>query len=288
MITAIRWWLLAGATTIVVSLLVIFSLGLNLGIDFTGGSLMVIAGEPDRGDQVREIVESNLQTAASVSVGEGGNYLIRTERMSEEEHAALARALRDAGILKEELRYEFVGPTIGEELKRKAWWGLASVSIVIVLYLMYTFRQAIGSIAGWKFGLAALYALFHDLAVVLAIFVLLGKTTGVTIDTLFVTAMLSLLGFSVNDTIVIFDRFRSEWLSKGTRGLLEVLDRAVRASLVRSLNIAFAVLLVLGALFFFGGETIKWFVVALIAGTVVGTYSSLFVAPPLLYYLAKR
>jgi preprotein translocase SecF subunit len=100
--------------------------------------------------------------------------------------------------------------------------------------------------------------------------------------------MLSLLGFSVNDTIVIFDRFRSEWLGRGQAGLREVLDRAVKASLVRSLNIAFAVLLVLGALFFFGGETIRWFVVALIAGTLVGTYSSLFVAPPVLYYLAKR
>ena len=288
MITATRLWLIVGAVTIGTSLLIIGALGFNLGIDFTGGSLLVMAGEAGRTAQVREIAQKNLNLEASVSEGDGGQYVIRTARMDEEQHAALIAALTEASIFKEELRYEFVGPTIGEELKRKAVLGLAAVSIAIVLYLMYTFRQAVGSIAGWKFGLAALYALVHDLAVVTALFVILGKTSGVVIDTLFVTAMLSLLGFSVNDTIVIFDRFRSEWLVKGKASLLEVLDRAVRASLARSLNIAFAVMLVLGALLFFGGATIQWFVIALIAGTVVGTYSSLLVAPPLLYYLAKR
>jgi len=196
--------------------------------------------------------------------------------------------LREAGLLSEELRFESIGPTIGAELRRKAIVALGVVLVALIAYLAYIFRETAGLVAAWKFGVAAIYALLHDLLFVTAVFVILGKVLGVTVDTLFVTALLAILGYSVNDTIVIFNRVKSDWLASRSGSLLETLDGAVRKSLTRSLNTSFTTLLVLGALLLFGGSTIRWFIVALAAGTIAGTYSSLFVAPPLLYYLAKR
>ncbi|HLD26156.1 MAG TPA: protein translocase subunit SecF [Candidatus Andersenbacteria bacterium] len=287
MIQETRLWLIVGVVTIAVSFVIIATLGFNLGIDFTGGSLLVIEGRAPDAEAVRTLLQEELELPVTVSLADG-QYFIRTVPLTEEEHAAVVAALEAAGMFMQELRYESIGPTIGTELRRKATLSLGLVSLVIIVYLIFIFRETKGIIAGWKFGLAALYALLHDLAVVTALFVILGEVLNVVMDTLFVTAMLSLLGFSVNDTIVIFDRFKRDWRTRSSGNFLDILDRAVRACVTRSLNISFAILLVLGALFFFGGESIRWFVVALIAGTIVGTYSSLLVAPPLLYYLARR
>ena len=131
-------------------------------------------------------------------------------------------------------------------------------------------------------------ALTHDLLLVTVLFVVLGQTHGVVIDTLFVTAMLAILGYSVNDTIVLFNRLKEEWLSTRTDPLVDVMDRAAQNTVIRSLNTSLTTLLVLGTLLLLGGTTIRWFVLALAAGTIVGTYSSLFVALPVLHFLAKK
>jgi len=273
MITKPHIWLIVSAGTIVVSLLIIFLVQPQWGIDFTGGSLLEISAPGADAEAIRTALESVLDNSVTVQASQEGRFLIRTVPLTEDQHQVALEALGEADLLEEQLRFESIGPTIGEELRRKAITAIIIVVIALIGYLAYTFRQASGVVSSWKFGLAAVYALIHDLLFVLAVFVLLGAWYGVKIDTLFVTAMLALLGYSVNDTIVIFNRLKSEW-GASTGGLLETLDDAVRHSLIRSLNTSLTTLLVLTALLLVGGQTIRWFVVALLIGTIIGTYSS--------------
>lgn len=259
-----------------------------VGIDFTGGSLLEVEATGAGPEEVKMLLEQETGWSASVQSGEGNRLLIRMVALSEPQHQEVLRVLSEGDMLVEELRFESIGPTIGAELRRKAVVAVAVVLVVLVAYLAYTFRETAGLISAWKFGVAAIYALLHDLLFVMAVFVVLGVVFEVSIDTLFVTAMLAILGYSVNDTIVIFNRLKSEWLATRSGNFLNTLDSAVKNSLVRSLNTSFTTLLVLGALLTLGGSSIRWFIVALAVGTIIGTYSSLFVAPPLLYFLAKR
>lgn len=288
MIKRPKKWLAISFITMVISVGLIGIIRPVMGIDFTGGSLLEVEVKSVGPEEVQSLLKQEFDMTSSVQTGEGGRLIIRTEYLSEEQHQNVLGLLGEREILVEELRFESIGPTIGAELRRKAVVAVAVVLAVLVTYLAYTFRETAGLISAWKFGVAAIYALLHDLLFVMAVFVILGATVGVSIDTLFVTAMLAILGYSVNDTIVIFHRLRSEWMSAGGATLLDTLDGAVKKSLTRSLNTSFTTLLVLGTLLLLGGVSIRWFIVALAAGTIVGTYSSLFVAPPLLYFLAKR
>ncbi len=275
--------------TITVSVLATAVLRPVPGIDFTGGSLMEIETAREVSpEEASRLLREKMDLEASAQSAGDSRLLIRTEPLSQKQHQEAVQSLNDQGVFKEELRYESIGPTIGAELRQKAIVAVTVVLAVLVVYLAYTFRHTAGLISAWKFGVAAIYALVHDLLAVLALFAVLGAWLGVTVDTLFVTAMLAILGYSVNDTIVIFNRLRSQWLTTRRGTLLDALDEAVKKSLTRSLNTSFTTLLVLGALLLLGGPSIRWFIVALAAGTILGTYSSLFVAPPCLYYLAKK
>lgn len=280
-----RPWLIVTALTILISAGVVIGQPPALGIDFTGGSLIELTTTGSVHD-VRALIDQQGLNA-SVQLTESGSLIVRTTSLSEDEHQDFLTQLRDAELFGEELRFESIGPTIGAELTRKAWVAVVSAVIAMVLYLAYTFRQASGLINSWKFGIAAAVALLHDVLLVTAVFALL-QTAGARIDTLFVTAMLAILGYSVNDTIVLFNRFKEEWLTTRQGDLATVMDQAARKTLARSLNTSFTTLLVLIALLVLGGETLRWFVVALALGTIAGTYSSLFVAPPVLHFLAKR
>ena len=287
MIQRTKIWLIISLVSLVSSLAIIIFIRPTWGIDFTGGSLLEFSTQNSSVEDVRNLLNAEIDINVSIQRGSEGTLIIKAPPLSEVEHQEIVAVLGRENVMKEELRFESIGPTIGSELRRKALTAVSVVVVVLIAYLAYTFRQASGFISSWKFGLAAVYALVHDLMLVLAVFVLLGKFSGVTIDTLFVTAMLAILGYSVNDTIVIFNRLKSEWTMNRSESLINVLDSAVKKSLVRSINTSFTTLLVLGSLLFFGGTTIRWFIVALVSGTVVGTYSSLFVAPPVLYFLAK-
>ncbi|MGH9858169.1 MAG: protein translocase subunit SecF, partial [Acidobacteriota bacterium] len=164
--------------------------------------------------------------------------------------------------------------------------GIAVVGMI--LYLAYVFRSMKGTIAPWKLGVAAVYALVHDLIFVTGVFTIFGRLWGAPLDILFVTAQLAILGYSANDSIVIFHRLQQEWQKARGKTLLAAINDAITSSLTRSFNTSFTTLLVLLALLVFGGSTIRWFVLTLTIGTVVGAYSSLFVAPPFLYYLTVR
>lgn len=179
-------------------------------------------------------------------------------------------------------RTENVGPVIGQELEKKALLAVLVASVVIVLYIAYSFRKVPKPTSSWRFGVAAIVALVHDILMVVGVFAILGHFMGVEIDTLFVTALLTVIGFSVHDTIVVFDRIRENLLKNINKKFTEIANLAVVQTLGRSLNTSLTVIFVLLALLLFGGETIKWFVVALLVGIISGTYSSIFNATALL------
>lgn len=287
MIKKPKIWIIISSLTLLTAVAITAIIGPTWGIDFTGGSLLEFSTEETDVNKIRDLLQEETEIDLSVQSTNEGNIILKAEPLSENQHEKITGLLGRENILKEELRFESIGPTIGSELRRKSLTAISLVVIVLIAYLAYAFRQASGFLSSWKFGLAAVYALIHDLMIVLAVFVLLGKFLGVTIDTLFVTAMLAILGYSVNDTIVIFNRLKAEWIASKQESLVNILDKAVKKSLVRSLNTSFTTLLVLGSLLLFGGNTIRWFVLALACGTIIGTYSSLFVAPPALYFLAK-
>ncbi len=263
--------------------------GLKLGIDFTGGALLEYKFEKPVDVNVlkSEIVKQGVEVGQITSSGEN-TYIIKTKPIEQEKINALKQDLNQKFGNIEERRVENVGPVIGDELKRKALLAVGIASLVIVLYIAFSFRKVPKPTASWRFGIAAVIALLHDVLLVIGIFAILGKFFNVEIDTLFVTALLTVIGFSVHDTIVVFDRIRENLLKHINRNFTEVANLAVVQTLGRSLNTSLTVIFVLLALLLFGGETIKWFVAALLIGIISGTYSSIFNATALLVFWEEK
>jgi len=190
----------------------------------------------------------------------------------------------------EELRFDSIGPTIGKELKRKAFLAIIIVLIAIIAYIAYAFRKVSHPVESWKYGLSAIIALAHDILIITGVYAILGHFFNFQVDALFVTALLTILGFSVHDSIVTFDRVRENIYRHQDQTFEIVVNNSVNETLVRSLNTSITTLFVLLAIYLFGGETIKDFVLTLMMGVVIGTYSSIFVASPLLviWYKIKK
>lgn len=180
-----------------------------------------------------------------------------------------------------EKRFEAIGPVIGQELKRSSIYAIITVLIAIVLFIAYAFRKVSYPIESWKYGVIAIIALFHDILITIGVFVILGFY-GVEVNMPFVAALLTILGYSVNDTIVVFDRIR-ENLPRLRGSFAEIIDTSIKETFIRSINTSLTTLVVLLAIYFFGGSSIRYFVLSLIIGIAVGTYSSIFLASPLLY-----
>ncbi len=274
-----------------ISLLVIvpgtFSLirwGLRLSIDFTGGSLMEIHA-PVAVDQTKftAVAASQKLELSSVQTSNNNTYLLRFKPLTQQQSTAYTTALDQALGAKVAVdRFESVGPTIGAELTRKALLALVVASLCIILYIAWSFRRIPRPYSSWKFGVSAVIALLHDALVVTGLFSIFGHFYGVEVDTLFVTALLTVIGFSVHDTIVVFDRVRENLPKLPRATFSQVVDFSLTETLNRSLNTSLTVLLTLTALILFGGDTIRWFVIALLIGIFSGTYSSIFNASPIL------
>ncbi|MBI2404955.1 protein translocase subunit SecF [Candidatus Gottesmanbacteria bacterium] len=258
----------------------IFSLlrfGLRPAIDFTGGTLLEISFKHSVQQSVIEQV-AKKDNLALVSFQKSTNnaYIIRTKP---EADAKILSFQKDLSLQVSEVpiisRNETIGPVLGKELLQKALVAAALAIVAILVYVAWVFKNI-------KFGVSAILALVHDLLVVAGVFAILGQTIHVEVDTLFVTAVLTTMSFSVHDTIVVFDRIR-ELLKKGEKGMFEeIADRALTQTLGRSLVNSFTIIFMLLSLVLMGGETIRWFAVALLVGTISGTYSSPFVATPIL------
>lgn len=288
------WYAFSGLI-VLASLFSVFYFGLKLSIDFTGGSLLeveFIDTRPEISILQERVSKLDLGNVSLQPAGERG-LLARSKNLSEEEHQKLVSIFSEIAALSE-IRFDSIGPVIGKELQSKAIYAIVIVIIMIIFYIAFAFRkvsaglsQGDRGISSFKYGLMAVVALIHDVTLPAGVFAVLGKFFGVEIDILFITAILTVLGFSVHDTIVVFDRIR-ENLKKGIGKIFdETVGMSLRQTMVRSINTSFTVLLVLFALFFFGGETTKYFSLALIIGVAIGTYSSIFLASPLLVTLHK-
>jgi preprotein translocase subunit SecF len=282
------WFAVSGITLA----LGIFSLAifhLHLGIDFRGGASiqLQLSGTPDTSKIQNVLNSENVGNTLVQQTGSNG-VIIETPPIDQTQHDKIISDLKSQVDSKlSEESYTSIGPTIGSQLKTDAIYELLAVSLGIILYIAYAFRKVTRPITSWKFGWAAIIALLHDLFIVLGIFSILGKFMHVEIDSMFVTAMLTVLGFSVHDTIVVFDRIRENLRVEAGQPIEDIVNHSINQTLVRSLNTSLTVLFVLLALLLFGGQTIHYFVLALFIGIISGTYSSIFIASPLLVVWQK-
>jgi preprotein translocase subunit SecF len=270
--------------------------GPKLSIEFTGGTLLELQlpTTATRADLDAALSSFNWPAEApseslSVSQTRTGSFFVRTATLTPELHQQVIAHLTTSFPELKELQFTTIGPTVGATLKRQALWALLAASIAIIVYLALAFRTVPKELSPWSFGLSAVAALLHDLLLTTGIFVILSHTTSFQMDTLFLSALLSIMGYSVMDTIVIFDRIRENLLIEGRRQRFEdVAQQSVIQTLSRTMSTAVVTLIMLACLFLFGAETIRWFMLTLIIGTVIGTYSSFFIATPLIAYLRRE
>jgi len=268
---------------ILVSALALTIYGLEWGIDFTGGSILELnykEGRPSISEVKESLNDFDLGDARVQFSGDEG-IMIRTKDISEEVHQQVILKLREGGSL-EELKFEKIGPIMGKELKQKTTLVAILSIIAILLYITIAFGRVSRPIASWQYGIASLIALSHDVLIPLGMFAVLGKLYDVQITIPVITALLTVIGYSINNTVVVFDRVRENLIRDRKSDFRDIVDKSLNETLTRSLNTSLTTLFVLFAIYFFGGETLRYFSLALITGLICGTYSSLFLAAPLL------
>lgn len=280
-----NWYFMISLLIIIPGIIAMLLWGLNLSIDFTGGSRITMSFGQPVNDQIVERVKKDLQSQKiKISTIEKSKDLlfVRTQPIDQAQNQKLISTLKSQYMDFKEEEFETIGPSVGAETTRNAVQGVALASFLIVLYITYSFRKVPKPASSFRFGVSAVLALIHDVFVVVGLFAILGHFFGVEVDSLFVTALLTVIGFSVHDTIVVFDRIRENLKRNPTHAFDNVVNDSILQTLDRSLNTSLTVVLVLLALLLFGGETIRWFIVALLVGVISGTYSSIFNASPFL------
>lgn len=275
------WYLISGIL-IIPGIVALFLWGLKPGIDFRGGTVMEVKFS-DKNISQEQVKNSlnELNLTNLVVIPSQDNFLIKTEPINQETHLKIGENLKKVGE-SQELSYTTVGPTVSKDLTRKAIIAIVLASLAIILYIAFAFRQVPRPASSWKFGICAVLALIHDLIFVTGLWSILGHFFGYEIDSLFITGLLTIMGFSVHDTIVVFDRIRENLRKHPSNSFEENANNSIIQTLNRSLNTTLTVLIVLAAMYFLGGESLKHFVLMLLIGITIGTYSSIFTASPLL------
>lgn len=278
------------ALLIVLSALAIGIFGLKPSIDFTGGTLVEVSAGQASQDEIQNVVTTITNDSVSVRPTDGG-FIVRSRDLSPEEVGAVEAGL--VGLEKEVTveRVSTVGPSLGQELYNKALIAIALVALGIIIFVAIAFWRVSKPVSSWVYGLVTLGTLLHDVIIPAGVFALLGHVVGVEVGALFVVALLTVLGYSVNDTIVVMDRIRENLRLNQEAGKHEDFDRTVGKSLMqtyaRSINTSLTTIVVLLALFFFGGSQTEDFALALLIGVAAGAYSSIFFASPLLVMIEK-
>ncbi|MBM7556277.1 protein translocase subunit SecF [Halanaerobacter jeridensis] len=273
-----KLWFIISGVLLVIGIVAILTQGLNLGIDFTGGTIMQFSfDEQVPNSEIREILsDSGITKDSVVQQTENNGVQFKTAKLSQDQVVNIQNKIEEKYPSAEMLRTAAVGPTIGQELKANAIKALIIAAIAIVIYISVRFE--------FRFAMAAILALLHDVFIVLGAFAILGRE----INSPFVAALLTIVGYSINDTIVIFDRIR-EKMHYSKRDTFEGLtNQALLDTLPRSINTSATTLLPILAILFLGGTTIQTFMVALLIGMLSGTYSSIFVASPILVEWNER
>ncbi|MFA5128043.1 MAG: protein translocase subunit SecF [Patescibacteria group bacterium] len=289
-----KFWLFVSAGLAVLGIAAIATWGLKWGIDFTGGSLMDLTftgARPENTAVVAALEEVGVSNALVQKSGDNG-LIVRTATMTEESHqkalATIKKEFETKDNVISEPSFEMIGPSVSQQLRQRSLWAIILVCIGIMIYIAYAFRAVTRPVPSWKYGALAIIAMLHDVVIVIGIFSVLGHFAGVEVDTTFVVAVLTILGFSVHDTIVVYDRIREKLLHRGqSQTLEEIVDSGLNQTLGRSINTTVTVMITLFAMYFFGGASIHNFVLALLIGFVAGAYSSIFIASPLLVYVER-
>lgn len=280
-----NWYFLFSFLIIIPGIISLFLYGLRLSIDFTGGSrvtLQFVKNVSQKEVQViRETFAKENVEVATIQTS-GKEVFVRAKPMNEKQNAKILTELnKKVSDFKQE-QFETIGPTIGREITLNALKAIVIGSILIMLYIAWSFRKVPKPASSWRFGITTIITLLHDVLVLLGVFSILGHFFHVEVDTLFLTALLTVMGFSVHDTIVVFDRIRETLLRNPGADFAKIVNDSILQTLGRSLNTSLTAMLVLFTLLLFGGETLRWFIVALLIGIASGTYSSIFNAAPLL------
>ena len=286
-----KWWISISLLFITVSIVTLSTRGLSLGLDFTGGSLMEVRypGVRPSLEQIQQQLQSLAIKNLTVQPSDADKYLLRAESIDETTHQAVLTTLRGSDLKSvDELRFDSIGPTIGKELQTKAAWAIVAVIFAIIIYLTYAFRKVTKPVPSFQYGFAAAVALVHDVIICLGAFAFVALFTGWQADSLLVTALLTVLGFSVHDTIVTFDRLRENLRHHQIGIFEEVMNTSINQTIVRSLNTSLTTLLVAVAIILFGGESVRPLAFVMAVGIIVGTYSSIFIASPILLWASRR
>jgi len=279
------WYAISG-TLILVSMISYAVWGLKLGIEFTGGSLAEYKVAGATTAEVQKIVsDAGIANASVVSTTNG--MIVRMQEVNGDKHTAMVAGMKKAWKDTEEVRFESVGPSIGAELRSKAVTAVVIMLLLICAYIAYAFRKVTGRIQAWKYGVVTILIGLNDAIVPVGAFAIFGHLAGWEVNGAFVAAILTILGYSINDTIVVFDRIR-ENLTKTEGTVAEIVEHSIHQTAVRSINTSMTVVLSLLAIYLFGGDSTKSFAMALIIGVVAGTYSSIFLASPLLVDWQKK
>lgn len=272
--------------------------GIRFGIDFTGGSILELEYAEGRIEQ--SVLSERLETFSGQNQGVLGDfslrvtgesgYILRTAEISNELKINLMEFLGETDSVRE-VRFNTIGPVLGSELKTKALFAVAIVVISIIFFVAFAFRHVSVPVSSWKYGFVAITAFLHDVLIPVGLFAILGQFGGIEVDTLFVVAILVVLGYSINDTIVVFDRIRENLMNypdkKRAEQFENIVGKSLKQTVARSVNTSVTTLIALLAIFFLGGESTKYFSLALIVGVVAGTYSSIFFASPMLVTIQK-
>jgi preprotein translocase subunit SecF len=272
------------ATLIIIgSLASLFSYGLKLGIDFTGGSILEVAYQGER--PTNQVIQDKLNglDLGSITIQPTGQkgVILRTKDINENTHQQILAKLSEAGTL-DEKSFESVGPTVGKELMNKTVAILILSLLSMMIYIAIAFSRASRIVPSWKYGVVSALMLLHDVLIPLGVFAVLGKFYGVQMTTPVVVALLSVVGYAINNVVVVYDRMRENLVRKNNLSFEEIVNFAIKQTLSRQINTSLTILFPLFFIFFMGGDTLKYFALAIILGLVAGLYSSLFLAGPIL------
>ena len=277
-------FLTSSGLLVLLGILAVSAFGFREGIDFAGGTLWSLEFKDGASlAEVKSFFSETLKKEIVATADSAGAYQARLESISEEDHQKFLSALREKFGEVNELSFQSIGPSIGAELRRNALIAVLLVLIGISAYIAFAFRKISAPVASWKYGAVTLITLLHDIAIPAGMFAVLSHYLGVEGDTNFIVALLVVMGFSVHDTIVVFDRIRENLLrAKSRENLSEIVNQSVNETFARSVNTSLTLVIMLVGLYVLGPETLRYFILTILVGVLAGTYSSIFVASPLL------
>jgi len=277
-------YVFSGALTLL-SLVFLSIWGLKFGIDFTGGTLMEIkfAESVPANQEVEETLRDLNLGSLTLQPSTNNSMLVRYASEDDGVNQTVFQKLSEKYPGAQQLRVDFINSAVSGELKKKSWYSVIAAVIGIMSYIAWAFRKVSRPVESWKYGVGAVVALIHDVLITVGMFSVLGNFYGIEVGIPFVAALLTILGFSVHDTIVVYDRTRENLLKGSSKEKFpDVVNRSLNETLVRSINTSLTVIITLLSIYIFGGESIKYFSLALLVGVTFGTYSSIFIASALL------